>query len=98
VSTQPTAKDLWRRAERGWPASYPIAQAPNAPLAVALGALLVAVVTHGSVHDYARALFYAGLAAWGWEELSSGVNWFRRAVGVVGLLYVVVRVGQALGG
>ena len=49
------------------------------------------------MHDYARAVFYAGLAAWAWEELSGGVNWFRRALGAVGLVYVVVKVAQALG-
>ncbi|MEA2313032.1 MAG: hypothetical protein QOE28_3000, partial [Solirubrobacteraceae bacterium] len=41
--------------------------------------------------------FYAGLAAWAWSELASGVNWVRRAIGVAGLVYVVVKVAAALG-
>jgi hypothetical protein len=92
-----TLRNGWRLAERGWPPQYPVLQAPNAPLGVALVALLVAALTHGSVHDYARAVFYVGLAAWAWEELAGGVNWFRRALGLVGLVYVVVKVAQALG-
>jgi hypothetical protein len=48
------------------------------------------------VHDYARAAFYAGLAGWAWGELTDGVNWVRRALGVAGLVYVVVKVGGAL--
>ena len=56
----------------------------------------------GSVHAYARAVFYAGLAAWAWawawEELVSGVNWVRRAIGAAGLVYVAGRVGAALEG
>jgi hypothetical protein len=82
---------------RDWPAGYPLAQFPNAPLLVALAGWAVAAPTDGAVHDYARATFYAGLAAWAWEELADGVNLFRRALGAAGLAYVVVKVGQALG-
>ncbi|HEU4975250.1 MAG TPA: hypothetical protein VFT50_09190 [Baekduia sp.] len=97
MSTTRTPRDLWRRGQRGWPASYPVAQLPNAPLLVALGGWLVAALTDDSVHAYARATFYTGLAAWGWEELADGANGVRRAFGAAGLGYVVVKVGQALG-
>ena len=70
---------------------------PNPPLLVALGAWLVAAMTDGSLHSYARAAFYAGLAAWAWLELAAGVNWVRRALGAAGFVYVVVRVAAALG-
>ena len=93
-----TVGDLWRRGQQGWPASFPVAQFPNAPLLLALGGAAVAAATDDSVHAYARATFYAGLTAWAWEELADGANWFRRALGVGGLVYVVVKVGQALGG
>ena len=89
--------DRWRRGQRGWPASFPVVQFPNAPLLVALGGGLVAALTDGAAHSYARAAWYAGLAAWAWEELTGGVNWLRRAFGAVGLVYVVVKVGAALG-
>jgi hypothetical protein len=36
---------------------------------------LVAAVTDGSVHSYARATFYTGLAAWAWDELAGGAKW-----------------------
>jgi hypothetical protein len=94
----PAKRDRWRRGKRGWPASFPVAQLPNAPLSVALGGLLVAVVTDGSAHAYARAVFYAGLSAWAWEELVGGVNWVRRAIGAAGLVYVVAKLATALGG
>jgi hypothetical protein len=54
------------------------------------------MITDGSVHAYARAAFYAGLAAWAWEELVGGVNWVRRTLGAGGLIYVVVKVAAAL--
>jgi hypothetical protein len=87
----------WRRGQHGWPASFPIAQFPNAPLLVALGGWLVAALTNGSVHACARAVFYVALAVWAWEELAGGVNWLRGVFGVCGLVYVVVHVGAALG-
>jgi len=72
-------------------------QFPNAPLLVALAGLLVGAATDGSAQAYARAVFYAALAAWAWSELASGVNWARRVLGAAGLVFVVVKVGAALG-
>jgi hypothetical protein len=97
VSRTPTLRDLWRRGQRGWPKNFPIAQLPNAPLLAAFAAWLVAAATDGSVHAYARAAFYAALAAWAWREMAGGANWVRRALGVAGLVYVVIKVGSALG-
>jgi hypothetical protein len=88
--------DLWRRGQRGWPAAFPVVQFPNPPLIFALAGLLVAALTSGSVHAYARGAFYAGLAAWAWEEAAAGVNWFRRAVGVAGVVYVVVELAMVI--
>src|SRR5829696_3115910 len=96
VTERSTLEERWRRGQRGWPASFPLVQFPNAPLLVALAALPVAAVTDGSVHAYARAAFYAALGAWAWEELASGVNWVRRVVGAGGLVYVVLRIGGEL--
>jgi hypothetical protein len=92
-----TAGGTWERAQRGWPASFPIVQFPNAPLLVAFAGAFVAAVTTGTVHDYGRATFYTGLAAWAWLEVTAGSNWFRRALGVAGFVYVIAKVGAALG-
>jgi hypothetical protein len=97
MSAAPTLADRWQRGQHGWPASFPIAQFPNAPLLGAFGGWLVAVLTEGAVHDYARAVFYVGLAAWAWGELSDGANWVRWALGAAGLVYVVVKAGEVLG-
>jgi len=96
VSARPTLRDRWRRGQHGWPAGFPLAQFPNAPLLIALAGWLVAALTDGSVHPYARAVFYVGLTAWAWEELAGGVNWLRRSLGAAGLFYVVVKLGAAL--
>jgi hypothetical protein len=64
VRNRLTLGDRWRRAQRGWPAAFPVVQFPNAPLIAALGAWLVAALARGSARAYARAGFYAGPAAW----------------------------------
>ena len=97
MQTRPTLGDRWRRGQRGWPESFPVVQFPNAPVLVALGALLIAALTAGSVHFYARAALYASVSAWAWGELADGANWVRRALGAAGFVYVVVKLGTALG-
>jgi hypothetical protein len=92
----PTPRELWERGQRGWPASFPVAQLPNAPLLVALAGWVVTALTRGVVHDAARATFYAGLAAWAWKELEAGANWVRRGIGAAVLVLVVVRIAEAL--
>jgi hypothetical protein len=93
----PAMRDRLRRGKRGRPARFPLAQVPNAPLLVALGGLLIGVVTRDPVQAYARSLFYAGLAVWAWGEIFSGANWVRRALGAAGFVYVVAKVGAAFG-
>lgn len=68
-----------------------VAQFPNPPLIVAfLAAVLSWVAGDGSIYEIARAVFYVALTVWAWEEVVRGVNLFRRALGVGGLIYVVV--------
>lgn len=74
-----------------WPAAFPVVQFPNAPLAVALVATVVARLASGDVHDYAYAVASVGFAAWAYLELTAGVNWFRRLLGAAGLVWVVLR-------
>ena len=76
--------------------SFPLVQFPNAPLIVALGGMLVAALTTGTLHDYARATSYAALAAWAWLEVTAGSNWFRRALGAAAFAYVIAKVAAAL--
>ena len=101
VSTTSTLRDRWRRGQRGWPASFPIAQVPNPPLLAALVAWLVAAVSDGSVHSYARGAFrrtrgVGVVGAHGRRKLGSpcaGSRWARlcrgqdrrRARGMTGL-------------
>ena len=91
------AKPAWlARAQHGWPADFPIAQFPNVPLGVALGASVVGRFVDGRAHDYASAVFHVALGIWAYEEATRGVNWVRRLAGVAVLAYVVVKLATAL--
>ena len=94
MTTKAALRDV---ARHGWPRSFPVVQIPNAPLVIALIGSVVSSLTHGSVHAYARAVFFAFLAAWAWLEVTDGANWVRRAIGVAGLAYAVIRVADLLG-
>jgi hypothetical protein len=82
---------LWRRAQHGWPARFPIVQFPNTPLIVALIASIVGHVSSGTLHDVARVVSLLGLIAWAVLEVVSGVNWLRRLLGAGFLAYLAVR-------
>jgi hypothetical protein len=87
-----TLRAAWRRGQQGWPKDSPLAQFPNVPLIVALVAGGVAGATQGSVHDAAAVVALVGWAVWASDEVARGANLFRRALGVAGLVYVVVRI------
>ena len=94
----PRLAAAWNRGQRGWPEQFPLVQFPNGPLLLALGGGVVAMLTEDAVHDYGRATFYAGVAAWAWLELAEGDNLYRRVLGAAGVGYVIVRVGAGIGG
>lgn len=82
----------------GFPRRFPIVQFPNAPLAVAIAAAVVAPLVHGHIHAYATSIEDVALAAWAYVELAQGVNWFRRLLGLVVLVTTVMSVARALHG
>jgi len=72
-----------------------VGQSPNLPLWIAFAALLVSLLSGGTVNDAARAVLYMALTVWAYEELVRGVNGFRKGVGALAL--IVVAVAGALG-
>jgi hypothetical protein len=78
---------------------YTVGQFPNRPLWVALAALLISRLSAegGTVNDTARAVLYMALTVWAYEEAARGVNGFRRGLGAVALVLIVVAVARAFG-
>jgi len=85
-----------RLTQIGLPPRFPIVQFPNAPLILAFLAGAVAGQLHGADRSYWRAAAYLAMTVWAYEELARGVNWFRRLLGAVYLIIMVVRVAHGL--
>ncbi|PZO36155.1 MAG: hypothetical protein DCF19_22265 [Pseudanabaena frigida] len=68
-----------------------IAQMPNLPLIVwSIASLLKLIVTTGKINIGLDAIAFGSLFTWAWEELFQGVNYFRRALGLLVLISMIV--------
>lgn len=64
-----------------------LAQMPNLPIIVWLSATLLNLIpTNSNIHLGLDALAFGSLFTWAWLELFQGVNYFRRALGLIVLL------------
>lgn len=67
-----------------------IAQMPNLPLSVGIVAtLLTLIVTTGKINLGLELVAFGSLFTWAWEELFQGVNYFRRALGLIVLVGLI---------
>jgi hypothetical protein len=89
---------VYRRV-RGFsfPRCYPLAQFPNNPLIVAYVAGRVAMMVTGAGHFDAQAISYLAMVIWAYLELTQGVNWFRRLLGLAYVISTGVHLARALG-
>jgi hypothetical protein len=72
-----------------------LAQPPNLPLLVWIGATLLKVVfTYGSLHSILDIIAFGSLFTWAWQELFEGVNYFRRALGLIVLIWAITSKAQ----
>ncbi len=78
-------------SQSGWPLSYPVAQFPNPPLAIAFAALAAERLTDGRAQEWASAVASLGLGVWAYLELVEGDNGFRRVLGAAGIALVLAR-------
>ncbi len=64
-------------------------QKPNLPLLLAAALWLMARISHGTLKEYLSLLFIAVMLWWSYLEITSGVNIFRKLLGlVVGLMMI----------
>ena len=78
---------LFDRTFRDKEGKIVIAQMPNLPLLVGLTAtVLQFVLPSGKIHTALDLIAFGALFTWAWQELFEGVNYFRRALGLVVLV------------
>lgn len=58
-------------------------QFPNAPLLVAIAAWLLRHFTEGTLHTIGDGVFFGAILVWAGLEVFSGVNYFRRGLGLL---------------
>ncbi len=81
---------LFNRTFRDSDGNIVLAQMPNLPLLVwVVATLLKLLLTSGNIHTGLDALAFGSLFTWAWQELFQGVNYFRRALGLIVLLVVI---------
>jgi hypothetical protein len=67
-----------------------LAQPPNLPILVWIGATLLKVVfTDGSLHSILAVIAFGSLFTWAWQELFDGINYFRRVLGLIVLIWTI---------
>ncbi len=70
--------------------TFVLFQAPNLPLIVGLlASLLAKILPYGQLNFIAALIAFGALFTWGWLELFSGVNVFRRALGLAVLIWII---------
>lgn len=68
-----------------------LAQMPNLPIIVwIVASLLRLFFTTGKVSIGLEIIAFGSLFTWAWEELFQGVNYFRRALGLIVLVSLIV--------
>ena len=68
-----------------------LGQMPNLPILVWVTATLLQLVfTSGKVYAGLNVIAFGSLFTWAWQELFDGVNYFRRALGLVVLVGAIV--------
>lgn len=67
-----------------------IGQTPNAPIIVWLVSRFLVWPLSGGAEQVFRYLAFGALFTWGWLELSSGVNYFRRALGLLAMIALIL--------
>jgi len=62
-------------------------QSPNLPIIVWAVAVMVSkLVTNGKPHQVLELIAFGAIFTWAWLEVFTGVNYFRRSIGVIVLV------------
>lgn len=67
-----------------------IIQFPNKALWVAIAAAVINMFATGHLFDVVKVIYYLALIVWAYQEITTGVNWFRRGLGWAVLAYILV--------
>ena len=67
-----------------------LAQLPNVPIIVWVVARGMSWLLHGTTGEFFRVVAFGALFVWAWLELFHGVNYFRRGLGLIVLIGLIM--------
>lgn len=83
-------RTLFDRTFRDRDGNIVIAQKPNLPILVGTTAAILQLwLPNGELQTGLALIAFGTLFTWAWEELFQGVNYFRRAIGLISLVSLV---------
>lgn len=91
-------QSLWDRIWKDKEGNVVIWQMPNWPLWVWVGFTLLSLFFSGSVADIFSWIASAALIVWSLMEIFKGVNYFRRAMGLLVMYFSVMTVIKLITG
>lgn len=79
-------RTLFDRTFRDREGRIVIAQMPNLPVLVGIAAIALQFVLPSDIRPTLGLVAVGALFTWAWQELFDGVNYFRRSLGLIGLV------------
>jgi hypothetical protein len=97
-SNQPhrDSRSLWSKTWRNRQGKVVIWQTPNLPLIAWAGLTFFSLMVNGRLADILSWLGSAGLIIWSLLEIFKGVNYFRRALGLLVLFMAIMSLLKSL--
>lgn len=74
-----------------------LVQRPNLPIVVWAAARIAVFLLKGTPKELAQTIAFGALFTWAWLEFFQGVNYFRRALGLVVLVILIAHTVAAKG-
>lgn len=71
-------------------------QFPNRYLITMLGAWLASNFLKGQLYFFSRTIFYVAGVIWSYEEIAHGINIFRKSLGIIVMLILIMGLWRAL--
>jgi hypothetical protein len=63
-----------------------IFQKPNIPITLWFFSTIISLITHGIIYYVSTTVSFIAIIIWSYLELSEGINWFRKILGLVVLI------------
>jgi len=85
-------KDIWNRIWRDRHGRIVIWQWPNPPLYVWIVFTVLSLLFNGHVADFFSWIADLGLLVWALLEIFKAVNYFRRGLGIIVLVFTIMSI------